>query len=240
MLAKWLNARYYSTKYVPVPIKEYLVHDGTVYPVSTASAFFRTASQISSTQPWSEITPVRQVEMSTFQELRSPLINAVVALAVETATAGKGALVFCGGRQICQNTATLISRAMLHLNVGEDMSARRKDLINELRSLPTGLDATLGDILLSGVAFHREQLTSCLQKDSTDLSTERCWSHGRRTGFDGTSVRQWYNQSHCGDLQSSGRHQSSSAKSHLARCKDGQGPHWPSAAVRVTLRCRLF
>ena len=93
------------------------------------------------------------------------MINAVVALAVETATAGKGALVFCGGRQICQNTAALISRAMSHLNVDEEMSAKRKDLINELRSLPTGLDETLGDILLSGVAFHRELLTSYLEEN---------------------------------------------------------------------------
>lgn len=67
----------------------------------------------------------------------------------------------CGGRQNCQTTAELISKAM---PPQEDVCSlvldRRKDTIAELRSLPTGLDDILASTVLTGVAFHHAGLTA--------------------------------------------------------------------------------
>ncbi|CAF9908910.1 MAG: hypothetical protein ALECFALPRED_005166 [Alectoria fallacina] len=160
VLAEWLDAKYYNTKYVPVPIEEYLVYDCSIYPVSTSSAFFKTASQLNSTQPWSGVCPTRVIQSSEHRELRNSLIIAVVSLAIETAKAGYGALIFCSGRQGCQSTASLVSEAMPVLfDVDEKVLDRRKDVISELRSLPVGLDETLDKTVMKGVAFHHAGLT---------------------------------------------------------------------------------
>jgi DNA polymerase theta len=100
------------------------------------------------------------IQTSEHNELKNPMSNAVVALAIETANAGYGALIFCSGRQGCQSIATLISEAMPGgLAVDNNVLDRRKDAINELRSLPAGLDETLGKTIIRGVAFHHAGLT---------------------------------------------------------------------------------
>ena len=160
ILAKWLNARYYSTKYVPVPIEEYLVYDCSIYPVSTSSAFFKATSQLSSSQHWSGASPARMIQESEHKELKDPSANAVVSLAVETAKAGFGALIFCSGRQGCQSTASLVSETMPELSdVNEELLDHRRNVISELRSLPVGLDDTLDKTVMKGVAFHHAGLT---------------------------------------------------------------------------------
>ena len=160
VLAKWLNAKYYNTKYAPIPIEEYLVYDHSIYPVSTSSAFFKTASQIKSTQSSLGVTPTRQIQRSEHKELKSPLLNAVVSLAVETAQASYGALVFCSGRQGCQSTAQLISEAMLaSSDVDIEKLDKRRDVVSDLRSLPFSIDETLEKTIIRGVAFHHAGLT---------------------------------------------------------------------------------
>lgn len=153
-------AKYYHTKYVPVPIEEYLVYEHSIYPTATSSAFYRTASQLSLTQPLSGMTPVREIRKSEYPELKSSISNAVVALTVETANAGYGALIFCSGRQGCQSTAMLVSEAISGDNVTPSLLDRRKDVISDLRSLPIGLDATLEKTIIKGVAFHHAGLTA--------------------------------------------------------------------------------
>lgn len=159
VLAKWLNAKYYNTSYVPVPIEEFLVYDRSIYLTSTSSTFCRTATQLSSTRHSLGIHPVRQIQESDHSQLRNATVNAVVALAIETATAGFGALVFCSGRQGCQTTAALIADAMPCEN-DEAIIDRRKDIISELRSLSVGLDETLEKTIIHGVAFHHAGLTA--------------------------------------------------------------------------------
>ena len=145
---------------MPVPIEEYLVYDCSIYPVSTSSAFLKTASQLKSAQPLSSVCPTRVIQTSEHNELKNPVSNAVVALAIETANAGYGALIFCSGRQGCQSIAILVSEAMPGgLAVDNNVLDRRKDAINELRSLPAGLDETLGKTIIRGVAFHHAGLT---------------------------------------------------------------------------------
>ena len=160
ILAKWLDAKYFNTKYMPVPVEEYLVYDRSIYPVSTSSSFFKTTSQLNSVQPLSNVSPTRVIQNSEHSELKNPLTNAVISLAVETAKASYGALIFCSGRQGCQSTALLVSEAMPALfDVDVKLLDRRKDVISELRSLPVGLDDTLDKTVMKGVAFHHAGLT---------------------------------------------------------------------------------
>ncbi|KAL6715842.1 hypothetical protein ACLMJK_006803 [Lecanora helva] len=161
VLAQWLRAKYYNTTYVPVPIEEHLVYDNSIYPISSSSAFFKTTSQLNSSQALSGISPTHHIEASKHIEFKNPITNAVLALAIQTASTGYGALVFCSGRQGCQSTALLISEAMPE-RVGDDLQKleRRKDVISDLRSLAVGLDETLGKTVLRGVAFHHAGLTA--------------------------------------------------------------------------------
>lgn len=81
----------------------------------------------------------------------------MVSLAVETATAGFGVLVFCGSRQACQLNAQLISEAMPPPStLDADLLERRLDLLAELGSLPCGLDPVFQVTITKGVAFHRK------------------------------------------------------------------------------------
>lgn len=97
---------------------------------------------------------------SEHPELKNPLSNAVVSLAVETANAGYGVLIFCSGRQGCQSTASLVSEAMPSLSdLDDQVLDRRKDVVSELRSSPVGLDDTLEKTVMKGVAFHHAGLT---------------------------------------------------------------------------------
>ena len=156
MLAKWLGAKFYVSNYRPVPIEEYIVFENTIYPATTSSAFFKTASQLNLTDQKITTSPSRSILPSSHKELQKPVINAVVSLAIETVRAGYGALVFCSGRQGCQVDALLISEAMPSAReVDPDVLDRRKQVLTELRSLPVGLDSSLEKTIPRGVAFHR-------------------------------------------------------------------------------------
>lgn len=80
----------------------------------------------------------------------------MVALAIETASEGYGALIFCGGRQACQSTALLVSKAMPC--VDKVILAKRHDVIDDLRSTLVGLDAALEQTIPRGVGFHRKRV----------------------------------------------------------------------------------
>ena len=138
-----------------MPVSEFLVYDDLVYSISPSEPSYQGESQLKSTQERLGVKASRHIEKSGFRKLQSPLINSVVALAIETAQAGYGSLVFCGGRQICQQTAALVSEAMPMDSSNSDVLNRRKDVINELRSLSVGADEVLERTMLLGVAFHR-------------------------------------------------------------------------------------
>ena len=97
LLADWLKAKFYVSKYRPIPIEEHLVYDNATYPTANAKDFFRTASQLSERTQTSTQKPAtadKKIERFLHQDLDNPLLNAVVALAVETAVSGFSALVF--------------------------------------------------------------------------------------------------------------------------------------------------
>jgi len=154
LLADWLGAKYYVSRYRPVPIEEYLVYENCIYPTANAKGFFRTASQLSSTDTARESpAPCRTILAAVHRDLENPVLNAVVALALETAMSGYGALVFCSSRQGSQNTAVLIARAMPTENVSVDVLDKRRDLLASLQALPSGLEPALSQTVLQGVSF---------------------------------------------------------------------------------------
>ena len=157
MLAQWMNAKFYISTYRPVPIDEYLVYENAIYPAATSRQLFQTASKLTaSTSIRDSIPPHRTIDVSSFKELTNAATNAMVALAVETATAGYGALVFCGSRQACQIHASIISEAMPHLQPeDQEELGKRLDLLAELRSLACGLDPVLQTTIIKGAGFHR-------------------------------------------------------------------------------------
>ncbi|KAL8734212.1 MAG: hypothetical protein Q9166_001698 [cf. Caloplaca sp. 2 TL-2023] len=158
LLAKWLDAKYYESKFKPVAVREYLVFENSIYPTSTSSAFFRTASQTYGLPSSQSIAPCRTIQASSHRELRNPVLNAVVSLAAETASEGYGALIFCGARKACQRTALLVSQAMPACD--GNIMEKRQDIIHDLRNSPVGLDEDLETTVPRGVAFHHAGLAA--------------------------------------------------------------------------------
>ncbi|KAL6828360.1 P-loop containing nucleoside triphosphate hydrolase protein [Trichoderma camerunense] len=160
LVAKWLNAHSYETRYRPIPIEEHLVCEGKVYHIGTNGATAQRQLKVEEISK-AQIDPTRQIEESSHKEFRDPVLNAVVSLAYETALMGYGALVFAGSRGICESDARLISRVMPQPHeVDSKTMDKRMDLLSELRSLSTGADPVLEETVLSGVAFHHAGLTS--------------------------------------------------------------------------------
>ncbi|GAD92522.1 DNA-directed DNA polymerase theta, putative [Paecilomyces variotii No. 5] len=206
LLAEWLRANFYISKYRPIPIEEYLVFENAIYPAASAKEFFQTAIQLNTTASPTAVEPCRTIDRSSFRELANPMANAMVALAVETATAGYGALVFCGSRHACQVNAVLISEAMPEpASLDPDVLDGRLDLLADLQSLPSGLDPVFQTTIVKGVAFHHAGLTTeerelvaraydqgilrvlvatCSLAAGVNLPARRVIMHGARMGRD--------------------------------------------------------
>lgn len=85
------------------------------------------------------------------------MINAVAALANETAREGYGALVFCSSRTGCEMNAALISQVLPRPEeIDPLVMDKRRDVLHNLRSTITGLDHLLEKTIPVGVAFHRK------------------------------------------------------------------------------------
>lgn len=160
MLAGWLGAKFYISKYRPIHMEEYMVYDGGIYPTLDAKQFFQATGQLTSISATPKPPqPMRSILKSSHRELENSLTNAVVSLAVETAESGYGALVFCSSRQGCQTTAALISKAMPVTIVNPQVLDRRMDVLASLQALPGGFEAAFTETVPCGVAFHHAGLT---------------------------------------------------------------------------------
>ncbi|ETN46287.1 uncharacterized protein HMPREF1541_00471 [Cyphellophora europaea CBS 101466] len=166
VLAEWLHAKFYVSRYRPIPIEEHLVYENSIYRNANTKDFFRTASQLSgrssgsnsaSTQKPAE--PCHKISHSLHPELENPLLNAVVALAIDTASQGHGALVFCSSRMGVERVATLIAQAMPLSMLSTDACEQRSDIMAALQTLPNGYEATFNQTVPAGVGFHHAGLT---------------------------------------------------------------------------------
>ena len=159
LLKNWLQGHSYETHYRPVPIEEHLVHNGSVYSAGTTASLLKTVTHLDSRSQFSEprVLPLRTIKPSDHREFKDPVMNAVVALANETARAGYGVLVFSSSRAGCESDAVLISRVLpTFAEADPAIQEKRLDLLGDLRSLATGLDAKLEQTIPAGVAFHRK------------------------------------------------------------------------------------
>ncbi|KAG9770763.1 hypothetical protein KCU88_g6529, partial [Aureobasidium melanogenum] len=161
LLAKWLKAKFYIAKYRPIPIEEHLVYNNGIYLTANAKEFFRTATQLTAGDalPTQRPEPLRTISRSEHRDLQNPMVNAVVALAVETALAEHGALVFCSSRQGVERTATLIADALPVDHVDKGILGLRQDLLASLHALPGGFESTFSKAVPCGVGFHHAGLT---------------------------------------------------------------------------------
>ncbi|KXH66460.1 DEAD/DEAH box helicase [Colletotrichum salicis] len=144
LLATWLGAHSYETRYRPVPIEEHIVYEGNVYPATTTSELLKTAKNLNTAthQPGSRAT--RRIEPSGHKEFQDPVLNAVISLASETAKAGYGALVFASSRYGCEADARWIAKVMPTKDeLDSGLVEKRIELMAELRSLGTGIDPVL-------------------------------------------------------------------------------------------------
>lgn len=177
LMAKWLGAHSFETRYRPVPIEEHLVCNGHVFAADDPRCLPDSVTQLKA-DGGALARAARRVAASPHKELADPVLNAVVALAHETAAAGHGVLVFAGSRGMTESVARCISRVMPDLSeIHETVLEKRTDLLDELRSLPTGLDHVLEETVLFGVAFHRTYFTFftcvlsfCMPANRADVS----------------------------------------------------------------------
>ncbi|CAK7267247.1 hypothetical protein SEPCBS119000_002449 [Sporothrix epigloea] len=169
LLARWLGAFSYQTRYRPVPIEEHIVYDGCIY---SAEAEIHSknggADTFSASQEIKDIqlplaAALRHIQPGTHNLLLDPVINAVVALANETARSGYGALIFSSSRAAAESDALLISRVLpVTLDeLGPAVWESRLDLLGELQALvSSGLDTHLSQTVLAGVGFHHAGMTA--------------------------------------------------------------------------------
>ncbi|KAF6815928.1 DNA polymerase theta subunit [Colletotrichum sojae] len=203
LLASWLGAHSYETRYRPVPIEEHLVYEGNIYPAATTSELLKTVSELKKTGTRSisqNSKAVRRVEQSNHKEFKDPVLNAVVSLASETARAGYGALVFGSSRFGCESDARWIARVMPAPDeLDSSVAEKRIELLAELRSLGTGLDPILEETVPMGVAFHQERdiianaydsgvikvcIATCSLAAGINLPARRVILHNARMGRD--------------------------------------------------------
>ena len=167
----------YETKYRPVAIHEHLVYEGNIYPASSTANLIKAAGQLTGiTLTNSQLSPVRRIEPSTHKEFHDPVLNAVITLAHETASAGYGALVFAGNRGMCESDARWISRVMPQPHeIDHSVLDRRTNLLADLRNLSTGIDPVLEETVMSGVAFHRKSLlcSRSIFRDTGEMANSR-------------------------------------------------------------------
>ncbi|KAK3953105.1 hypothetical protein QBC32DRAFT_388704 [Pseudoneurospora amorphoporcata] len=173
LLKDWLGGHSYQTHYRPVPIEEHLVYDGKIYPAATTAGLLKTATQLDTRNATtittqglppsttSSLQHIRFIHPSPHREFKDTVMNAVVALANETARAGYGVLVFSSSRAGCESDTVVISRVLPSFHEADPLiRERRLDLLNDLRSSSTGLDPKLEQTIPCGVAFHHAGLTT--------------------------------------------------------------------------------
>ncbi|GKT83408.1 LOW QUALITY PROTEIN: DNA polymerase theta subunit [Colletotrichum tofieldiae] len=201
LLANWLGAHSYETRYRPVPIEEHLVYEGNIYPAATTSELLKTVSHLKTgTQPTHQASrAIRRVEPSSHKEFQDPVLNAVVSLASETARAGYGALVFASSRYGCESDARWIARVMpTQDELDPTLFEKRIDLLAELRSLGTGLDPVLEETVPAGLTIEERDLianaydagvikvciATCSLAAGINLPARRVILHNARMGRD--------------------------------------------------------
>nr|XP_044250030.1 DNA polymerase theta [Drosophila takahashii] len=151
LLKSWLDAELYITNYRPVALQEMIKVGTKIFDQQLK--FLRDVSQQ--------------------KEMRQALGNDsddVALLCIETLLEGCSVIVFCPSKDWCENLAVQLATAMHGLiKSGSELGRRLRVNLNpkaieevkqQLRDIPTGLDAVMGKAVTYACAFHHAGLTT--------------------------------------------------------------------------------
>ncbi|EDW97149.1 DNA polymerase theta [Drosophila yakuba] len=151
LLKNWLDAELYITNYRPVALKEM---------IKVGTGIFDNHLKL-----------LRNV--SEQREIREELVNDsddVAFLCIETLLEGCSVIVFCPSKDWCENLAVQLATAMHGLiKSGTELGLRLRTNLNpraieevkqQLRDIPTGLDAVMSKAVTYACAFHHAGLTT--------------------------------------------------------------------------------
>ncbi|XP_016961333.1 DNA polymerase theta [Drosophila biarmipes] len=151
LLKSWLDAELYITNYRPVALQEMIKVGTKIFDHQLK--FLRDVSQL--------------------KEMRQALGNDsddVALLCIETLLEGCSVIVFCPSKDWCENLAVQLATAMHGLiKSGSELGRRLRTNLNpkaieevkqQLKDIPTGLDAVMGKAVTYACAFHHAGLTT--------------------------------------------------------------------------------
>ncbi|XP_039491520.1 DNA polymerase theta [Drosophila santomea] len=151
LLKNWLDAELYITNYRPVALKEMIKIGTMIFD--------------------NHLKCLRDV--SKQREIRQELGNDsddVALLCIETLLEGCSVIVFCPSKDWCENLAVQLATAMHSLiKSGTELGLRLRTNLNpraieevkqQLRDIPTGLDAVMSKAVTYACAFHHAGLTT--------------------------------------------------------------------------------
>lgn len=146
LLCKWLNAEFYSTDYRPIELREMIKIDKSIYD--------------------SEMKLIREVN-NKFAEYFTNDTDDVCELAMETILDNCQLIIFCSSKDACEQLCTNFARGV-HKMLKEAsnpleklLNKERLDvLLQQGKSLATGIDQILERCLKYGSAFHHAGLTT--------------------------------------------------------------------------------
>lgn len=155
MLATWLNADVFATEYRPVPLVEKMKVGRTILD-----------------RKLQKISEINSEDMINGDE------EHVIPLCLETIRDCCSVLIFCPTKQWCETLAATIARNLKRLLIADDtkdtettnplMKDTRtrcldavaiKEVLEQLKRSPVGLDKALAEVVSSGVSFHHAGLT---------------------------------------------------------------------------------
>ncbi|CAG0886048.1 unnamed protein product [Cyprideis torosa] len=148
VLARWLKADLYHTDFRPVPLKQFLKIADTVYNAESES--------------------VRRVDQRVAGIGDA---DGLFSLCLETLCIGCSVLIFCPTKAWCENLSKNLAQQLHQLSKSveatELMTGLKrhfqprllKDVLEQLKASPTGLDSVLQVTVPYGVAFHHAGLT---------------------------------------------------------------------------------
>ncbi|KAI8130699.1 DNA polymerase theta [Lucilia cuprina] len=155
LLKKWLDAELYITDFRPVALQEMIKIGNKIYDNHLKLLRSVTEPSVNVKEP--------------FPELQNDSDH-VAQLCIETLVDGCSVIVFCPSKDWCENLATQLAGSIHSLGKqGGEWGTKLRNQINrqaidnvkeQLRDIPTGLDAVLDKCITYGCSFHHAGLTT--------------------------------------------------------------------------------
>eukprot|EP01060_Flectonema_neradi_P007376 TRINITY_DN1512_c1_g1_i1.p1 TRINITY_DN1512_c1_g1~~TRINITY_DN1512_c1_g1_i1.p1 ORF type:complete len:1742 (+),score=318.74 TRINITY_DN1512_c1_g1_i1:57-5228(+) len=151
LLATWLrDAWFFSTNYRPVPLTEWYATSNTLMSVNDTSR-----------------------ELQKFEQCAPD--DRVANLVLETISEGNSVLVFCSSKRLVESTASRLAQVVqkFTLPVSDEHQKQRREAIDQLSAIPSGVDPTLAESIPHGVGYHHAGL--CIEERDV---VEECFRNG--------------------------------------------------------------